>query len=148
MLMLGFNVPALNTSDNVTEIHALRLISALLGGGESAVLPARLERQQELVAGASSWFNPLCPGRQPVHAVGYPNIQKGITLDQVEQALWQQLQALQETPPDAAELGRVRAQLIASEVYARDSITRRPAASACWKPSACPGACWIATLTA
>lgn len=125
MLMLGFNVPALNTSDSVTEIHALRLISALLSGGESARLPARLKRQQELVAGASSWFNPFARGDSLFMLSATPNIQKGITLDQVEQALWQQLQALQETPPDAAELERVRAQLIASEVYARDSITRQ-----------------------
>lgn len=125
MLMLGFNVPALNTTENATEIHALRLLSALLSGGESARLPVRLERQQELVAGATSWYNAFARGDSLFMLSATPNIQKGITIEQVEQALWQQLRALQETPPDATELERVRAQLIASEVYARDSITRQ-----------------------
>ncbi len=122
-LLLGFNVPALNTSDNPTEIHALRLISALLSGGESARLPAVLERQHELVAGASSWYNAFARGDSLFVLSATPNVQKGINLEQVEQALWQQLRALQDSPPSAAELERVRAQLIAGEVYSRDSIT-------------------------
>ncbi len=124
-LLLGFNVPSLSTSENTTEIHALRLISTLLSGGESARLPVRLERQQELVAGAASWYNAFARGDSLFMLSATPNIQKGITTEQVEQALWQQLKALQDSPPDAAELERVRAQLIASEVYARDSITRQ-----------------------
>lgn len=124
-LLLGFNVPALKTVDDATPIHALRLISALLSGGESARLPARLERQQELVAGAGSWYNPFTRGDSLFVLSATPNTQKGVTLEQTEQALWQQLKALQDAPPTAAELERVRAQLIASEVYARDSITRQ-----------------------
>lgn len=124
-LMLGFNVPALKTSDKAREIHALRLLSALLSGGDSARLPAQLERQQELVAGASSWYNPFTRGDSLFILSATPNVEKGVSLEQTEQALWQQLKALQEQPPTSAELARVRAQLIASEVYARDSITRQ-----------------------
>lgn len=124
-LLLGFNVPALNTTANTTEVHALRLISALLSGGESARLPAQLERKQELVAGAGSWYNPFARGDSLFVLSATPNTQKDITLKQTEQAIWQQLKALQNTPPTAAELDRVRAQLIAGEVYARDSITRQ-----------------------
>ena len=50
-------------------------------------------------------------------------MQKGKTLAEVEAGLWQQLKQLQETPPSSAELARVRAQVLASEVYAQDSIT-------------------------
>lgn len=124
-LLLGFNVPALKTADNPADAHALRLLSALLSGGESARLPVQLERQQELVAGASSWYNPFTRGDSLFVLSATPNVEKGVSLEQVEQALWQQLQALQAAPPTAAELERVRAQLIASEVYARDSITRQ-----------------------
>ena len=124
-LMLGFNVPSLSTSQNPSEIHALRLISALLSGGDSARLPAQLERQQELVAGAGSWYNAFARGDSLFVLSATPNVQKNISLEQTEQALWHQLKALQDNPPAAAELARVRAQLIASEVYARDSITRQ-----------------------
>ena len=50
-------------------------------------------------------------------------MQKGKTLEQAEAGLWRQLEALQKTPPSAAELARVRAQVIAGLVYERDSIT-------------------------
>ena len=50
-------------------------------------------------------------------------MQKGKTLEQAEAGLWRQLGALQKTPPSAAELARVRAQVIAGLVYERDSIT-------------------------
>ncbi|NLO55263.1 MAG: insulinase family protein [Gammaproteobacteria bacterium] len=122
-LMMGFNVPSLASSDNPTEVHALRLIGALLDGGNSARLPAQLERQQELVAGASAWYDAFSRGDSLFVLSATPNVQKGKTLAQVEAGLWQQLKHLQDTPPSAAELARVRAQVLAAEVYAQDSIT-------------------------
>ncbi|QEY60222.1 insulinase family protein [Pseudomonas sp. C27(2019)] len=122
-LMMGFNVPSLASSDNSTSVHALRLISALLDGGNSARLPTELERKQELVAGASAWYNAFSRGDSLFVLSAAPNVQKGKTLAQVEAGLWQQLKLLQDTPPTVAELDRVRAQVLAAEVYAQDSIT-------------------------
>ena len=50
-LIMGFNVPGLATAEQPRQVYALRLAAALLDGGYSARLPARLERDQELVAG-------------------------------------------------------------------------------------------------
>lgn len=122
-LMMGFNVPSLASSAQPTEVHALRLISALLDGGSSARLPAQLERKQELVAGASAWYNAFSRGDSLFVLSATPNVQKGKTLAEVEAGLWQQLQQLQDTPPSLAELARVRAQVLAAEVYAQDSIS-------------------------
>lgn len=122
-LMMGFNVPSLASTDKPNEVHALRLISALLDGGNSARLPAQLERKQELVAGASAWYNAFSRGDSLFVLSATPNVQKGKTLAQVETGIWQQLKQLQETAPSAAELARVRAQVLASEVYEQDSIT-------------------------
>lgn len=121
-LMLGFNVPSLKTAAEAKDIHALRLISALLDGGDSARFASQLERQQELVAGAHAWYNAFSRGDSLFILSATPNVQKGVELAAVEQALWQQLDALKNTPPSAAELERVRAQVIAREVYAQDSI--------------------------
>jgi len=99
------------------------LISALLDGGNSARLPTQLERQQELVAGASAWYNAFARGDSLFVLSATPNVQKGKTLAEVEAGLWQQLKQLQDTPATAAELDRVRAQVFAAEVYAQDSIT-------------------------
>ena len=122
-LMMGFNVPSLATSKEATPVHALRLISALLDGGYSARLPARLERGEELVSGASAWYDAFSRGDSLFILSASPNVQKGKTLEQVESGLWQELQNLQSQPPSPAELERVRAQVIAGLVYERDSIT-------------------------
>ena len=122
-LMLGFNVPGLATSKTPREVHALRLIGALLDGGYSARLPSRLERGEELVSGAGSSYDAYTRGDSLFVLSATPNVQKGKTLAEVEAGLWRQLEDLKTTPPSAEELARVRAQVIAGLVYERDSIT-------------------------
>ena len=122
-LMMGFNVPGLATSKTPREVHALRLIGALLDGGYSARLPSRLERGEELVSGAGSSYDAYTRGDSLFVLSATPNVQKGKTLAEVEAGLWRQLQDLKTTPPSAEELARVRAQVIAGLVYERDSIT-------------------------
>ena len=122
-LLMGFNVPGLATSADAREVHALRLLSALLDGGYSARLPSRLERGEELVSGASAWYDAFARGDSLFMLSATPNVQKGKTLEQVEAGLWAQLDDLKRTPPSPDELARVRAQVIAGLVYERDSIT-------------------------
>ncbi|SIS17852.1 zinc protease [Aquipseudomonas alcaligenes] len=122
-VLMGFNVPGLATSADARQVHALRLIAALLDGGYSARLPANLERGEELVSGASASYDAFKRGDSLFLLSATPNVQKGKTLEQAEAGLWRQLEALQKTPPSAAELARVRAQVIAGLVYERDSIT-------------------------
>ena len=124
-LLMAFNVPALATSADARQVHALRLIAALLDGGYSARLPARLERGEELVSGASASYDAYQRGDSLFLLSAMPNVQKGKTLEQVEAGLWRQLDDLKRTPPSAAELARVRAQVIASLVYERDSISHQ-----------------------
>ncbi|MDG9922521.1 MULTISPECIES: pitrilysin family protein [unclassified Pseudomonas] len=122
-LLMGFNVPGIATSADAREVHALRLLSALLDGGYSARLPSRLERGQELVSGASAWYDAFPRGDSLFMLSATPNVHKGVTLEQTEAGLWAQLDDLKQTPPSAEELARVRAQVIAGLVYERDSIT-------------------------
>lgn len=127
-LMMGFNVPGLATASEPRQVHALRLIAALLDGGYSTRLASRLERGEELVSGASAWYNGYTRGDSLFVLSASPNVQKGKTLEQAEAGLWRELQDLQQTPPTAAELARVRAQVIAGLVYERDSITSQATA--------------------
>lgn len=124
-LIMAFNTPSLATSDNPRQIHALRLISALLDGGYSARLPQQLERGEELVTSASAWYNAYARGDTLFALSAAPNMQKDRTLEEVEAGLWKQLEQLKQTAPSAAELERVRAQVIAGLVYERDSITQQ-----------------------
>ena len=124
-LIMAFNTPSLATSENPREIHALRLISALLDGGYSARLPKQLERGEELVTSASAWYNAYARGDTLFVMSAAPNMQKGRTLEEVEAGLWDQLEQLKQSAPSAEELERVRAQVIAGLVYERDSITQQ-----------------------
>jgi zinc protease len=127
-LMMGFNVPGLATAEQPRQVHALRLIAALLDGGYSARLATRLERGEELVSGASAWYNGYPRGDSLFVLSATPNVQTGKTLEQAEAGLWRELQDLQQNPPSAEELARVRAQVIAGLVYERDSITSQATA--------------------
>ncbi|MCY1349204.1 putative zinc protease [compost metagenome] len=124
-LLMGFNVPGLATVDNPRQVHALRLIAALLDGGYSARLATRLERGAELVSGASASYDAFNRGDSLFTLSATPNLQTGKTLAQAEAGLWAQLEDLKQTAPSAEELQRVRAQVIAGLVYERDSITRQ-----------------------
>lgn len=121
-LIMGFNVPGLATAEKPREVYALRLISALLGGGYSARLSTRLERAEELVSGASAGYDAFKRGDSLFILSASPNVRKGKTLEQAEDGLWRQLRELQQTPPSDEELRRVRAQVIAGLVFGRDSI--------------------------
>ncbi|WP_339523482.1 M16 family metallopeptidase [Pseudomonas sp. EA_35y_Pfl2_R111] len=127
-LMMGFNVPGLATAEQPRQVHALRLAAALLDGGYSARLPTRLERGEELVSGASAWYDGFSRGDSLFILSATPNVQTGKTLEQVEAGLWRELEDLKNTPPSAEELARVRAQVIAGLVYERDSITSQATA--------------------
>ena len=124
-LIMAFNTQSLATSENPRQIHALRLISALLDGGYSARLPQQLERGEELVTSASAWYNAYARGDTLFVLSAAPNMQKGRTLEEVEAGLWRQLEQLKQSAPSAEELERVRAQVIAGLVYERDSITQQ-----------------------
>jgi zinc protease len=122
-LIMAFNTPSVSTAEQPRQVHALRLVAALLDGGYSARLASRLERGEELVAGASAWYNGFTRGDTLFTLSATPNVQTGKTLADVEAGLWRELKNLQDTPPTAEELARVRAQVIAGLVYERDSIT-------------------------
>jgi len=125
-LMMAFNTSSLATETaSPKQIHALRLIAALLDGGYSARLPQQLERGEELVTSASAWYNAYARGDSLFVLSAAPNMQKGRSLADVEAGLWQQLEQLKQTAPSTEELERVRAQVIAGLVYERDSITQQ-----------------------
>ncbi|AYC31111.1 insulinase family protein [Pseudomonas cavernae] len=127
-LLMGFNVPGLASAKDPRTVHALRLISALLDGGYSARLPARLERGEELVSGASANYDAFTRGDSLFVLSATPNVQTGKTLAQAEAGLWRQLEELKRAPPSAEELQRVRAQVIAGLVFERDSISSQASA--------------------
>ena len=124
-LLMGFNVPSQSTAEQAWEAHALRLLAAVLDGGYSARLASHLERGQSIATSASAHYDGITRGDSLFLLSGIPNQSRGASLEQLEQALWEQIEQLQQTPPSQQELNRVQAQMTAQLVYAQDSISHQ-----------------------
>lgn len=122
-LLMGFNAPSLNTAENAWEVHALRLLDAVLSGGYSARLPSRLERAESIATSASSSYSGFTRGDSLFLLSGIPNQSRDISLEQLEAALWEEIERIKDEPPSEQELNRVQAQLIAGLVYEQDAIS-------------------------
>jgi zinc protease len=121
-LIMGFNVPGLNTAEEAWEVHALRLLDAVLSGGYSARLASRLERGDSIATSVSTSYNGFGRGDTLFLFSGIPNQSRGVSLEQLEAAFWEQVEELKQAPPSAEELNRVQAQLAAGIVYSQDGI--------------------------
>ncbi|MNF59601.1 Protease 3 precursor [compost metagenome] len=124
-IFMAFNVPGIATAEDKRLVNALRLIASLLDGGDSARIPALLQRGEELVSYASSGYAPYTRGDSLFTLSATPNVQKHKTIEQVEAGLWRLLEQLKTTAPSAEEMERVRAQAIAQLAYQRDLISRQ-----------------------
>ena len=140
-LLLGFNVPSLSTAEQAWEVHALRLLAAVLDGGYSARLASNLERGPAIATSASADYDGFVRGDSLFLLSGIPNLARGVDLDQLEKALREQIEQLQQTPPSQQELNRVQAQMTADWCTPRTASAIRPTRSASWKASACHGPC-------
>lgn len=102
------------------EPYALEVLVAILSWGDSARLPSRLIRDQQLAATVQASYSMLrrLPGLLSLS--GAPAA--GHTPLTLELALRREIQDLQENLVTPAELRRVKAQVISSEIYEQDSL--------------------------
>ena len=121
-LLMGFNVPSLNTVSEPWEVHALRLLGAVLDGGYSARLPSHLERGDAVATSVGTSYDAFTRGDSLFIFSGIPNEARNIDLPQLEEEIWKEIDELKQNPPSADELARVQAQVVAGLVYAQDSI--------------------------
>ena len=120
-IIMGFNVPTLvQTGPKSWQPYALDVLSGILSAGDSSRLERELVRDKQIAAHASASYRvvSLHQGLFTVSAVPYA----GHSIASVQAALWQQIKNLQKKPVTKAELDRVKAQVVAMDVYAKDSL--------------------------
>lgn len=122
-LMLGYKVPSLATAEHDWEPYALSVLAGILDGGRSARLSKRLIREKEIVASAGAGYNIYAKYSTLFLFDATPA--EGHTIEAAEQALYAEIQDLQVNLIDEKELERVKAQVIAGEIYQQDSIQRQ-----------------------
>jgi zinc protease len=122
-LTMGYKVPVLNSVGNVDnewEAYALEVAAGVLDGGNSARLPSRLVRGAQIAASAGAGYELYA--RLPSLFILQATPVQGKTLQVLEESLTAEIKRLQDEPVTPEELERVKAQVLASEVYQRDSM--------------------------
>ena len=122
-LLMAYKTPVLRTTAAAPaswEPYALEVLAGVLDGGNSARLETRLIRAQEVAAsvGVSYDMTGRLDGLFIIQAVPA----RGRTADEVERAVREQLEDLKKGEISEAELARVKAQVVSSDVYERDSM--------------------------
>jgi zinc protease len=119
-LLMGYRVPVLLDDVPAWEAYALEVLAGVLDGGQSARLQQRLVRESRLAGEVSAGYDADSRLHDLFQISAVPS--EGVSVGQLEQALRQEVARLREEPVSAEELARVKAQVIAAEVYGRDSV--------------------------
>jgi zinc protease len=119
-VVMGYKVPVLRTATDDSEAYALEVLAGVLDGGDSARIPRHLIRDSQIAASASAGYNPYSRLADLFTLDGTPA--PGHDIAELEQALRQQVQRLRDEPVTAAELDRIKTQVIAADVYQQDSV--------------------------
>ena len=124
-LVMGYKAPVLiqairGEGVEPWEPYALDVLAAMLTGDDSARLKRELVRGREIATEVSAGIESA--SRLPTLFTFNAVPAKGVTLEQLEQAIVEQVNALAEHPPTAAELDRIKTQVVADTVFERDSM--------------------------
>jgi len=118
-ILLGYKVPVLKTAEHEWEAYALEVLAGVLDGGSSARLSSSLVRGKQIAvsAGAGYGLTSRLPSLFELEATPA----EGKTVQELETALKAEITKLQQKLVDSEELQRIKAQVLASAVYERDS---------------------------
>ena len=119
-LLMGYHVPVVTAKSGEWEPYALQVLTGVLDGGDSARFSKDLVRGAQVAASINTDYNPYAPF--PVMLTFSATPANGHTVVDVEKAIRAELDRLKSEPVSEAELRRVKAQVVASDVYARDSV--------------------------
>ncbi len=119
-LMMAWKMPKLNDVEKDDDAFALDVLAAVLDGYDNARLPARLVRTQRLANSVDASYDGTARGPVMFMMSGEPT--KDTSIEQLEAALRAEIERVATDGVSEAELKRVKAQLIASQVYKRDSV--------------------------
>ncbi len=118
-IVMGYKVPVLKSAEQEWEAYALEVLAGILDGGGSARLSSNLVRgkQVAVAAGAGYGLTSRLPDLFELEATPA----EGKTVWDMEAALKAEIIKLQRELVSSDELQRIKAQVLASAVYERDS---------------------------
>ncbi len=124
-LMMAYKTPS-ETPDKLQsegydiEPYALEVLAGVLDGGSGARFSSRLVRGSEVAASASASYSMISRMDKLFTFSGTPA--QGKTIDELEAAIRKEIEDIKTNPVTEDELQRVKAQVISSDVYEKDSV--------------------------
>jgi zinc protease len=119
-LMMGYKVPVLRTATTDWEPYALEVLAAVLSGSRSSRLPKTLIRDQQIAVNADVGYDLQSKFDEMFVFDATPA--QGQPVESVQKALLEQIDLVKKEKISQAELQRVKAQVIADDVYQKDSV--------------------------
>jgi zinc protease len=118
--IMGYKVPVINTAEEPWEPYALAVLGGILDGGDSARLSKQLIRGSKIAIEAGAGYS-LDARMQTLFLLnGRPS--RNVSTEQLEQAILAELDKIKIEKVTPQELQRVKAQVISSAVYEKDSM--------------------------
>ncbi len=102
------------------QAAALEILSEILGGGTTSVLAEKLQFERQIAVFTGAYYGGTSLDDTDFSFIVVPA--PGVTLEQAEAALDETLAAFLETGVDAEQLDRIKMQMRASQIYARDNV--------------------------
>jgi len=119
-LLFGYKAPTAATRPEPWEPYALDVLAAILGGDESSRLQSRLVRGEEVAADVGVSYDPYDRMTTLFTISAVPA--QGRSMDDLEAGVVEEVRRLREEPVLAAELDKVKTQVVAADVYQLDSV--------------------------
>ena len=123
-LAMGFHAPTLVNNPNAEqawEPYALDVLAGVLSGNDSARLNQKLVRENSIAVDVGAGYDSTSRGRESLFELsGTPA--EGKTVLELETALLAEVERIKTSGVTQQELDRVKAAVIASDVYQRDSM--------------------------
>jgi len=119
-LVMAYRAPVLRDVENDWEPYALFVLNGILDGNDASRLNREVVRTMRVANSANSSYDLINRGPALFFLDGVPA--EGKTVADVEAALREQIRLLVEQGVSNDELQRVKAQVTAAQIYARDSV--------------------------
>jgi zinc protease len=123
-LAMGFHTPTLVDKPNAEqawEPYALDVLAGVMSGNDSARLNQKLVRETSVAIDVGAGYDSTSRGREALfELVGTPA--EGKTVQDIEAALIAEIERIKTGGVTQQELDRVKAAVIAADVYQRDSM--------------------------
>jgi len=118
-IVMGYKAPVYGQVEETWELYALEVLAGVLDGGDSARLTNKLVRGQQIATSAGASYG--MTGRHETLFVlsAVPNDK--VAIEVLEFALREEVNVLKTTLADEKELDRIKAQVVAAQVYKQDS---------------------------